>query len=190
MRRLPGMRRLLPAILMACLFAAGCGVPVDRQPRDLRRPGPVTDSSGPAPGGFGSAVERLYLIRGGVLTRTVRRVPAAPTAEQVLRDLLAGPTRAEQQDGFTSALTTMRVGALTVAQRRASIAIGQPPDQGSRSDEVLAYGQLVCTLTSQGAQVGTVSFTSDGRPLGVPRGDGSLSTAPLTVADYASLLDP
>ena len=191
-RPLPGRaggkpRLLLPAVLLVCLVA-GCGVPVDGGPRDLGRASPSTGASGPAPNGFGDAVERLYLVKDGVLVRTVRRVPTPPTPEQLLRALLAGPTGDEQQDGLTSALSTMRVGALTLAQRRASVAIGQPQDPGARSDEVLAYGQIVCSLTSLGAEVGTVSFTSGGQPLGVPRGDGSLSTAPLTIADYASLL--
>lgn len=107
----------------------------------------------------------------------------------MLDDLLAGPSSAELQDGLTSALTTIQIDGMTVVQRRAAVQIGEPPGQAARSDEILAYGQIVCTLTSQGAEVGTVSFTSAGQALGVPRGDGSLSTEPLTIADYASLLD-
>ncbi|WP_125802630.1 GerMN domain-containing protein [Actinoplanes sp. ATCC 53533] len=182
--------RGLPALLTACLLTGACGVPVDGSPRDLDRPRPAAGSSTPAPGGLGSALERLYLVRDGSLVRAVRRVPVPPTPQRMLADLLAGPTRAEQQDGLSSALSTMRIDGMTVIQRRATVTISEPPDQAARSDEILAYGQIVCTLTSQGAEVGTVSFTSAGRPLGVPRGDGSLSTQPLTIADYAGLLDP
>jgi hypothetical protein len=60
--------------------------------------------------------------------------------------------------------------------------------KGCRSDEVLAYGQMVCALTSQGADVGTVSFASGGQPLAVPRADGSLVAGALTIADYADPL--
>ncbi|MET8147867.1 GerMN domain-containing protein [Actinoplanes sp. NPDC049668] len=182
--------RSLLALVAVCLSAGACGVPADQTPRDLDRPRPASGSNTPAPDGFGTAIERLYLIRDGSLARTLRRVPAPPTPQQMLTDLLAGPTTAEQQDGLSSALSTMRINGMTVNQRRATVAINEPPDQAARSDEILAYGQIVCTLTSQGADVGTVSFTSAGRPLGVPRGDGSLSTQPLTIADYASLLDP
>lgn len=184
------MRRALPAVLLLCLLLAGCGVPVDSGPRDLDHPGPAYGSSGPAPDEFGPANERLYLIRDGRLVRVLRRVPSARTTEQMVQDLVAGPTRAEQEDGLTSALTTMNVGATTIVQRRASVEVDETTDQGARSDEMLAYAQIVCTLTSQGAEVGTVSFTRDNKPLAVPRGDGSLSTDPLTIADYADLVSP
>ena len=183
------MRRLVPvAVAAACLLTGGCGIPVDDQPRDLGRPRP-SGSSTPAPGGFGTAIERLYLVREGRLVRVIRRVPRSPTPQQMLDALLGGPTHAEQQDGFTSALSTMRITGMTVVQRRATVTVGEPPAEGSRSDEMLAYGQIVSTLTSQGADIGTVSFAADGRPLGVPRGDGALSAAPLTIADYAGLVD-
>jgi sporulation and spore germination protein len=182
-------RRGVAAVTLTCLLAAGCGVPADTEPRALDRPTPATGAGEPAPDRFGSAVERLYLVHDGTLTRVVRQVPAARTPEQILHDLLAGPTRAELQDGLSSALSTMPIQSMTVAGRRAVVSLGETPDQGARSDEVLAYGQIVCTLTSQSAEVGTVSFTRAGQPLSIPRGDGSLSTDPLTIADYASLLN-
>jgi hypothetical protein len=182
-------RRKLAAIILLCLFTAGCGIPADNEPRALDRPGPAAASGGPAPDRFGSAVERLYLVHDGTLTRVVRQVPTARTPEQILHDLLAGPTRAELQDGLSSALSTMPIESMAVAGRRAVVSLGEPPGQGARSDEVLAYGQIVCTLTSQSAEVGTVSFTRGGQPLSIPRGDGALSADPLTIADYASLLD-
>lgn len=181
--------RLFPVVVVVCLLAGACGVPVDDAPRDLDRPRPASGSHRPVPGGLGSAVERLYLVRDGALVRTVRRVQVAPTPQRMLDDLLAGPTTAELRDGLTSALSTMRVDSMTVVQRRATVTISHPLGEAARSDEILAYGQIVCTLTSQGAEIGTVSFATAGRPLGVPRGDGSLSSQPLTIADYAGLLD-
>lgn len=180
------MRRLLP---LAVLLLAGCGVPADRAPRDLGRSQVAYGSDAPAPDRFGPAVERLYLVDDGRLVRVVRRTPAPRTPAQMVQDLVDGPTRAEQQDGLTSALSQMRVGSTIVDQRRAAVEIGAPAVPGARSDEVLAYAQIVCTLTSQGADVGTVSFMSGGMPLAVPRADGSLADSGLTIADYAGLLD-
>jgi sporulation and spore germination protein len=174
--------------LLAVLLLAGCGVPADDQPRDLAHSQVAYGSDAPAPDRFGPAVERLYLVGDGELVRVVRRTPAPRSPAQMVQDLVAGPTRAEQQDGLTSALAQMRVGSTSVSQRRAAVEIGAPPVPGARSDEALAYAQIVCTLTSQGAEVGTVSFTRDGQTLAVPRGDGSLSTGPLTIADYAELI--
>jgi hypothetical protein len=79
---------------------------------------------------------------------------------------------------------------MTVTQRRAVIAIDEPTGAGARSDDVLANGQIVYMPTGRGAEVGTVLFVSHGEPLAVPRADGSLTGGELTLADYASLLDP
>jgi Sporulation and spore germination len=178
------------ALLLAlCWILAGCGVPVDREPRDLDRPRVGSGSEAAAPHGFGQALERLYFVRDGALVRVIRRLPAAPAPQRQLDDLLAGPSAEERADGMISALTTMRVTGMSVADRRATVTIGERSNQGARSDEVLAFGQIVCTLTSQGADVGTVSFVSGGQLLRVPRADGSLATGPLTIADYAGLLE-
>jgi Sporulation and spore germination len=184
------VKRRLAGIALACLLTGACGIPADDTPRDIGRPRPSSGSNPPRSDRLGSAVERLYLVRDGALTRVVRRTADAPNPQKLLDDLLAGPTRAETEDGVTSALSTTDIVGMTVVQRRATIAVGSPTAQGARSDETLAYGQIVCTLTSQSTEVGTVSFTRGGRPLGVPRGDGSLSTGPLTIADYSDLLKP
>lgn len=183
-------RRTVAAALLACLLVDGCGVPADDMPRTVDRPRPDYRSGTPAPDGFGPVVERLYLVRDGKLVRVQRRLAVARSPQQMVSDLSAPPTHAEQQDGLATALSTMAIGPITLVQRRASIEIDTGPGQGARSDEVLAYGQIVCTLTSQGADVGTVSFTRGDTPLTVPQGDGSLTTEPLTIADYADLIEP
>lgn len=63
------------------------------------------------------------------------------------------------------------------------------PDNTGRTDDVLALGQIVCTLTSV-AGVDTMTFTHDGIPIAVPRADASLSPGPLTFGDYATLVAP
>ena len=184
----PASRLVLLPVLLLALMPAGCGVPLDEAPRSLERQGPVDASNNPVPDGVGTSVVRLYLIRDGRLVRVPRRVPSPRDPQQQLADLLAGPTADESEDGLTSALTTMRVVDLQVISRRAVITLADRAEQGVRSDEVLAFGQIVCTLTTQ-PDVGTVSFVADGQPLGVPRADGSLSPGPLTIADYNGLLD-
>jgi hypothetical protein len=54
-------------------------------------------------------------------------------------------------------------------------------------EQLLAVAQLVCTLTGRPG-VGQVSFTLDGAPVDVPRGDGSLTNEPVSRDDYAALL--
>ncbi|WP_106125010.1 GerMN domain-containing protein [Pseudosporangium ferrugineum] len=179
---------LLLLALGLALGPAGCGITLDDEPRDIETPGRLGTSGEPAPVGAGSAVLRLFMVRDGRLVRVPRRVPAPLGPRQQLDALLAGPTAEERRDGLTSAVTTMTVTGLRLSGRRATITIGDRPDELVRSDEVLAFGQIVCTLTSQ-TEVGTVSFESAGEPLGVPRADGSLADGPLTIADYNGLLD-
>ena len=182
------MVRAVVVTLALVAALGGCGVPADSRPRDIENPR-AHSSDGPLAADAGSQFVRLYLVRDGRLVRVAHRVPQAQSAAGQLRQLLAGPNATESRNGMTTALSTMNVTGLTVVDRRATVEIGTPAAPGARSDEVLAYGQIVCTLTSQGAEVGTVSFLADGRPLAVPRADGALTDAPLTIADYAGLLD-
>jgi hypothetical protein len=55
-------------------------------------------------------------------------------------------------------------------------------------EQLLAVAQLVCTLTGQPG-VGPVAFTLEGASVDVPRGDGSLTSEPVSRDDYADLLD-
>jgi spore germination protein GerM len=134
-------------------------------------------------------VERICLVRDGRLVRTARRIPFTRSAAQQLADLLAGPTAAESADGLISALATAEGITLGLQEGRAVVEVGDLVAQGGRSDQILAFGQIVCTLGSR-LDVGTVTFTSNGQPLDVPRADGSLATGPVTIADYATLIEP
>jgi hypothetical protein len=175
--------RLRRLALVAVLAAAGCGVPAEDTPRDVTV-APPAGSGVPAGGDLGPAVERLCLVRDGRLVRVERRVPYVRSANDLLRDLLAGPTAAESRAGLTSALATASPVTVTLTAGRAVVEVG---DAGARSDEVLSYAQIVCTLGTR-ADVGTVSFTRQGRLLGVPRADGSLAEGPVTIADYDALM--
>ncbi|MFI5844638.1 GerMN domain-containing protein [Catenuloplanes sp. NPDC051500] len=179
--------RSLPAVVLVVLLA-GCGIPLDEQPREPDNPRPYRSGTPTAPG-VGSALERLCLVRENLIVRTLRRVPTARTPSEQLVDLFGGPNAGEQADGYTSALAgTGITPVLTLDGAAATVEIGDWAEHGNRSDEVLAFGQIVCTLTSR-PEIGTVSFTSAGEPLSVPREDLSLSGAPLTIVDYDELIE-
>ncbi|GAA0805659.1 GerMN domain-containing protein [Spirilliplanes yamanashiensis] len=181
-------RWLAAGVLAAALSAGGCGVPLDDGPRPVEGGPDLYRSGPPASGAPGPVAERLCLVRDGRLVRVLRRVEAAPSEQELLRDLLAGPTAAEVADGLSSALTgTTTTATVALAGGRATVEVGGRSAAGARSDEVLAFGQIVCTLGTR-PEVGTVSFTAGGEPLRVPRSDGSLAEGPLTVADYADLI--
>jgi spore germination protein GerM len=140
------------------------------------------------PSQSGAVSEVLYFIKDGRLAAVSRSLPQTPAAGQQLRDLLAGPTDAEQPQGLTSALAGTELG-LTVAivNGRATVELATALEGTGRTDDILAFAQIVCTLTSR-SDVTTVTFTRAGQHVEVPRADSSLTREPLTSADYASLI--
>jgi hypothetical protein len=133
-------------------------------------------------------METLYFVRNSNLVAVRRAGPRPPSAETQLEHLLAGPTEAEHADGLSSALTGLAITARLRIEGAAAVAdVGARPDEAGRSDEILAYGQIVCTLTAR-PDIDTVVFHYEGQPVDVPRADGSLARRPLTASDYASLV--
>jgi spore germination protein GerM len=188
-----GGRAVLAAVLaLAAVTVAGCGVPTENTPRPITvagrsATGTAAETASPVPG---RPAETLYLVRDAHLVAVHRPAERIPAVDEQLRHLLAGPTERERDTGFVSALTGITVtGMVGIRDGVATVEIGNRSDGTGRSDEVLAYGQIVCTLTGR-ADVHTVSFLHDGQPLRVPRADASLTDGPLTGADYADLVAP
>lgn len=183
-------RRAVVAWAVAAVVAlGGCGVPIDQEPRPVDAPpGGLPDVGSGPPAGPGTAAERLCLVRNNALAAVTRAVPNQVSVDEHLRLLIQGPNDTERAAGYTSTLTgTMTVQSVTQAQGIVTVDIAERPEGTGRSDDILAYGQIVCTLTTR-PSVAAVAFTTGRQPLAVPRADGSLSSGPLTAADYAPLL--
>jgi hypothetical protein len=178
------------ALICAVLMTSGCGVPVDDAPRRVPvPPGPfATPTADPTLSSAGRVAEPICLVRGDRLARVVRPVDYLPDITTHLDHLLAGPTETDRGAGLTTALTgtAPRVRG-TLAGGVAEVEVVGATDESGRSDEIMAFAQFVCTLTSR-ADVHAVAFRRDGQPLEVPRADGSLTTAPLTAGDYRPLM--
>nr|GID81394.1 hypothetical protein Ade03nite_03180 [Actinoplanes derwentensis] len=168
-------------------------MPVQDEPHPItlpRRPLNVTSSAAASTDPVGEVAQVLCLIRDSRLVQTVRRADAVPTPQRQLDLLAAGPNLPEQQQGLTTALaTTTLTVTLPPGSTTAAVEVTETDEGAGRSDEVLAYGQIVCTLTSR-ADIAGVTFQREGRSLQVPRGDGTLSGSPLRAADYRSLIGP
>jgi hypothetical protein len=188
-----GRRLALVTAAVAIAALAGCGVPPEREPRPIdppRGPFQALASTPPAATATGSIPERLFLVKDGMLVAVTRRVEREPTVDELVADLLNGPTDSEGDAGITSALLGGQViSDVRVDSGRASVELAEPIEGAARTDEVLAYAQLVCTLTAR-PDVSGVVFTRDRQAVGVPRADGSLSPGPLTAGDYAPLVAP
>jgi spore germination protein GerM len=178
------------------VVVTGCGVPVADDPTV------VADNNVP----FG--------LLSSTSTTTTTAVPAAPavpltvcfyrddvlqpTARQAaisgvgpaLEALQAGPTRPEQRERLTSAIFDPAV--LVSAQRAggvAHIALGESFTLAGPTEQLRIIAQAVCTMTALPG-IGQVAFDLAGAPVEIPRGDGSLTAAPVSRDDYAALLAP
>lgn len=181
------MRRL--AAPLACLLLGACGVPTDAEPRPLAPSVAIGSYEGPIGARHPSAgafVERLFLVRGERLVAVDRALDSTPSPQRHLDDLVSGPTPQERDEDLDSALAGTDI-ITGVRVRNGTAIVGLAGDNPIRNDEILAYGQIVCTLASR-ADVETVQFVQDDQPLEVPRADGSLTPDPLTQADYGSLI--
>jgi hypothetical protein len=184
--------RLVGVVLAGTLLGA-CGVPAEDEPHSIdlpRRPfissSPSTATAEPP----GEVAEVLCLVRDGRLVQTVRRIESTPSAQLQAEHLVAGPTDEELQTGLMTALAGWSLKVeVAGGTRLARVAITEPDEGNARNDEMIAYAQIVCTLTAR-EDVGSVIFTRGNDRLEVPRADFSLSRGPLYSSDYSSLIGP
>jgi spore germination protein GerM len=180
----------MSVLVTVLLTLAACGVPAQQEAHPVTLPRRALDvaPSSAAPEPMGEVAQVLCLVRDNRLVQTVRRVDAPQNPQQQLDQLVAGPTSSEQMQGLSTALaTTALVVNLPGRQSIAAVEVSEAGEGTARSDEVLAYGQIVCTLTSR-ADIAAVAFLRGGESLQVPRGDGTLSSQPLRAGDYRSLI--
>jgi hypothetical protein len=192
-------RRSLLALGALAVLVAACGIPVSNQasvvpsrnvPFRLTSPtlhSVTTTTLLPAP----TVVEPIYLTKNGdslvVASRNVA-VPAGLVA--VVDALLAGPTAAETAQGLTSAIpSSARLEGASIAGSTATLVMSPSFTSISGANQVLAVGQLVLTVTRQPG-VSSVAFMVGTSPVSVPTVSGASTTAPVTAAQYASLLSP
>ena len=167
---------------------AGCGLDVDSSPRTI----PEVDQRSLIDVGFAdvgtTGSGRIYLERidetGRSLLQSVRR-ELSLDPQTVVDALLVGPTEAEQEVGLRTAVprgTTLR-GARYIATDLVRVDLSAEIFQATGDDLVSAVAQIVLSLAEIDG-VERVSLVVDGAVVEWPRGDGSLTSEPLTIYDY------
>lgn len=129
----------------------------------------------------------LCFVKADLVLEVERRLPSRPSTTEVIRLLLEGPAANPVEDGLRSALPAGSVGEVRVVGGVAVLAVNPTFRELAAKEQTLAIAQLVCTLTAQRG-VGQVSFEIDGQPVEVPRGDGTVTTLPLSRDDFTELL--
>jgi hypothetical protein len=162
------VNRLGLLALVAAVSVAGCGVETEETARTVNPPSGVAHAwATPTPPdtGTGAVPERLYLVRDGRLVAITRHVRADPTVDELVDDLLAGPTGDERSEGVTSALLGSDVAGVRVSGGRATVELTEMIEDSGRTDQILAFAQIVCTLTAKPG-ITSVAFIHAGQPVG------------------------
>jgi hypothetical protein len=136
----------------------------------------------------------LYFINsGGILVPYGRPLLKGASSAQVLSALQEGPPPGDIGVGLRTAIPRETAAKLRVTEDGSGVATVDLPtnfyDEVKSEDQILAFGQIVLTLTEVG-RIGQVMFTMGGTPTGVLRGAGDLSPPgqPLPPRDYFPLL--
>ena len=191
------LRKLLLLPLVALLVVA-CGVGPETTPRAL----PVGNDPDAFPaenGGRAGVIEALWFVSDDQLVPVNRTTEAAPTDEEKIDTLEAGPTESEAATGLRTALTPVLPDQPLVATAESQgVPVATEPGQVAvvlnaafnrlpSQEQLLVLGQVVLSLAD--SPDGTVVFVDEqGTPVGVPLPSGRLTSEPLTATDFAPLI--
>ncbi|HEY3674110.1 MAG TPA: GerMN domain-containing protein [Acidimicrobiia bacterium] len=187
-------RRFVTVALIACATCgiSACGVDAQSQPRainradvpfDLDRRSPDTPTTTDA---SDTASYTIFLVADDRLQAVARSARNQPGLVERLTQLTKGPTAAEADAGLRTLLPPeVTVDAVRIADGVATVELsGVGAAQSAGDERALAIAQLVYSVTAVPG-VDRVQFEVDGDPAEVPRGDGRLTSRPVTRDDYA-----
>lgn len=166
--------------------ATGCALGSESTPRTI----PETDRRAlvdvAAVSSQDTGVGRIYLERtdtAGALTAVARDLEPSPGA--VMNALLAGPTEEERARGLRSPLPLQLSlnDARYIGNDIVKVDVTSQIFEATGDDLVSVVAQIVLSLCEISG-VERVVILVDGDELEWPRGDGTLTTEPLTVFDY------
>lgn len=178
--------------LAGLMAVAGCGMPLsdgaEPLPAELAElaPLPQQESAIAAP----TQVTDLAWVKGDRLRLAPREVMATDTATQAaaaLAAVIAGPNPDELARGLSTEVPPDLLATLILEGNSAIVDLQGSGDGSGTGDVTLGTAQLaLAVLLVPG--VDSVTFTVEGAPAEVPRGDGRVRPGPVTLVDYASLL--
>ncbi|MCH2433667.1 MAG: hypothetical protein MK184_06400 [Acidimicrobiales bacterium] len=198
----------IASVALAAALLAGCGIPLDAEPRDLSAglsdvllPPASTTTEAPAP----TELVQIYLARATIDDRVLleavsREISADGSVNVILDRVFAGPTPSEQEAELISpfaegstVIGTVLTG--TLLEIHLDSLDGFPQDDSTSNR--LAYAMLVCTASELiiGAEIDSVRIlvTRDGelQPINIPVSDGDPPSEgePVDCGSYASF-DP
>jgi spore germination protein GerM len=176
--------------LLALFLLAGCGVPSSGSPAAVQATLSPPPTAAPPSTPEAAPNASVYLVnQQGKLVRVRRYLHAPVSVSDVIQAVAAGPTQPERALGLRTALLNPLSVHSALVDHAGNVTLqlsSNPPEVGA-TEQVLAFAQVVVSVTSL-TGIHTVRFTLGGSALAVPRGEGALTTAPLSEQDFASLL--
>lgn len=180
-------RRMMSAVMFIAIVA-GCSFGPESQsqmiPESQQQNVDEATSSNEVGIGFG----RVYLQRsestgGSVLTGVQRNISSDPL--NIVQVLLSGPTKAEQDVGLRSAIpaSTEVLSARYIATDLVKVDLTDEIFKATGDDLVSSVAQVVLTLCDISG-IERVIIVVNGQVNEWPKGDGSLTSQPLTAFDF------
>lgn len=128
----------------------------------------------------------MYLLSADRLVAVDRSVPTDAGLDDLLGEVIAGPTEVEQSLGITTAVPAGTIASVDTSRGVAEVDLTASFGDVRSREQILALGQIVYTLTGQPG-IGGVRFTVEGKDVTVPLSDGSLSDDPLSRDDFKAV---
>jgi spore germination protein GerM len=180
-------RNMMTAVMFIAIVA-GCSFGPESQsqmiPESQQQNVDEATSSNEVGIGFG----RVYLQRsestgGSVLTGVQRNISSDPL--NIVQVLLSGPTKAEQDVGLRSAIpaSTEVLSARYIATDLVKVDLTDEIFTATGDDLVSSVAQIVLTLADISG-IERVIIVVNGQVNEWPKGDGSLTSQPLTAYDF------
>ena len=177
------------AAAVAASVLAGCGVPIDPEPRPITQTTlAVTDATPTTIAPDGAAQEvSVYFLNGDRLERKGYPVEGEPTIGKALDFVLAAPA----EDGTTELHTAIPPGTelrgVEVTDGIATIDLTSAINDVSGPTQKEAFAQIVFTALAFD-EVQSVRFMIDGEGIDAPTDDGNL--AEVSAGNYDAPLNP
>ncbi len=134
-----------------------------------------------------SEVVTLYFATENGLVEVTRELPRPASFDAVVNALVAGPQPGETSAKARSIIGRDDIKEVDVRGGVATVALVEGFSNLPVQEQRLAVAQLVLTLTDRPG-IGQLLFTVAGRPVDVPKADGSLKQLPVSEDDYTPLL--
>lgn len=128
----------------------------------------------------------MYLLTADRLVAVDRSVPTDAGLDDLLGEVITGPTEVEQSLGITTAVPAGTIASVDTSRGVAEVDLTASFGDVRSREQILALGQIVYTLTGQPG-IGGVRFTVEGKDVTVPLSDGSLSDDPLSRDDFKAV---